>query len=317
MGRVEFSPLADGLADALGDELNGRLEALKDGVNESLPAPRPWTSVTQFLTNDVGSYQGQLWFAKRNNVGVVPVEGADWTLLVARGQQGPQGTTGATGAQGPAGAQGPQGGAGATGPAGATGATGANGATGAGGTNGTNGATWRSGAAAPSNATGADGDFYLNTTSGDVYKRVSGAYNITGNIRGPQGVAGPQGAAGPQGPAGSITRKVVTVATTTVRVAMTGKTYLIGCDFSSLGQFGDACYTPRLTCDEAKVITLEQHNQKSAGKCFFTIYVPSDAPAGNYGDAQDLQLDLILAGFGWNGVGTSGAGAWDALAMVL
>lgn len=207
--RVSFGPLPNGISDTLGDELDGRFFALRDGVNESLPQPRPWNGVTQFLAGDAATHQGQLWRAKRANVNVAPIEGDDWTLLVARGAQGPA------------------------------------------------------------------------------------------------------------GPSGNLARTLVTITPTTVRVSDLGKTFLAGCDFSALGQFADACYTPRLSCDEPKVIILESHNQKSPAKCFFTIYVPSDAPVGTLGDAQDLQLSLSLAGWGWTGAAASGAGAWDALAMVL
>jgi len=58
---------------------------------------------------------------------------------------------------------------------------------GATGATGASGATWRDGAGVPSNAVGADGDYYLNTTNGDVYKRSGGAYAIIANIIGPAG----------------------------------------------------------------------------------------------------------------------------------
>ncbi|GAA4464199.1 hypothetical protein GCM10023189_43170 [Nibrella saemangeumensis] len=58
------------------------------------------------------------------------------------------------------------------------------------GTNGTNGATWFSGSGVPASATGVNGDHYLNTVNGDVYRRQSGAWSVVGNIRGADGVAG-------------------------------------------------------------------------------------------------------------------------------
>lgn len=96
-----------------------------------------------------------------------------------------------TGPAGPTGATGP------TGPIGPTGPAGSN------GTNGTNGATWRQGSAVPNNGTGVDGDFYLRTTTGDVYQRASGTYSVIANITGPQGATGSTGPQGPTGPAGS------------------------------------------------------------------------------------------------------------------
>jgi len=71
------------------------------------------------------------------------------------------------------------------------------GAVGAAGQNGANGATWRDGAGVPSNSLGLDGDYYLNTTTGDVYKKASGSYSVVGNLRGPTGATGPSGSSGP------------------------------------------------------------------------------------------------------------------------
>lgn len=63
---------------------------------------------------------------------------------------------------------------------------------------------WHAGAGAPSSGLGEDGDFYLDTSSGDVYER-DGSWSLVANIAGPEGPAGeagPQGAAGPAGEAG-------------------------------------------------------------------------------------------------------------------
>jgi hypothetical protein len=126
------------------------------------------------------------------------------------GPQGPQGPTGAAGATGATGATGPQGPTGATGATGATGPTGPTGATGpsgTNGTNGTNGATWYSGAGAPS-TTHNDGDFYLNTSNGDVYKQVSGAWGSPiENITGP---TGPTGSGNVNGPGSSSSGHIAT-----------------------------------------------------------------------------------------------------------
>lgn len=58
------------------------------------------------------------------------------------------------------------------------------------GEQGTPGTVWFSGAVDPSGGTGVNGDYYLNTVSGDVFKKVAGAWALQGNIRGPQGAAG-------------------------------------------------------------------------------------------------------------------------------
>ena len=47
---------------------------------------------------------------------------------------------------------------------------------GAQGAPGTPGSIWYNGAGAPSNSIGVDGNYYLDTTSGDVYFKVAGSW---------------------------------------------------------------------------------------------------------------------------------------------
>lgn len=101
-----------------------------------------------------------------------------------KGEKGDRGEKGEAGAQGPAGAKGEQG---ETGPTGAK---------------GTDGATWLFGSAAPTSQ-GKDGDFYLNTSNFDVYKKASGAWSKTGNIKGATGAAGAKGDKGEKGDTGA------------------------------------------------------------------------------------------------------------------
>ena len=75
---------------------------------------------------------------------------------------GPTGATGLPGATGETGSTGNTGLPGATGVAGATGAT---------GTNGQTGSVWYSGSTGPTGGTGAVGDFWLNTSNGDVLEK--------------------------------------------------------------------------------------------------------------------------------------------------
>jgi hypothetical protein len=89
------------------------------------------------------------------------------------------------------------------GPTGATGATGATGPTGATGATGATGQAeaWSGGSADPTSGTGAVGDWYLNTTSGDVFEKTgSTTWTLRGNIKGPTGATGATGSAGPAGP---------------------------------------------------------------------------------------------------------------------
>jgi hypothetical protein len=111
-------------------------------------------------------------------------------LTGATGPQGPIGNTGATGSQGPIGNTGPQGIQGVKGDTGNTGATGPAGATGPTGATG-QAEAWSSGAGAPAGGVGNVGDWYLNTTSGDVYEKTGAStWTLSANIRGPTGPAG-------------------------------------------------------------------------------------------------------------------------------
>jgi hypothetical protein len=169
------------------------------------------------------------------------------------GLTGATGPAGVAGNVGPAGSPGPQGPQGVAGPSGATGSVGPRGAAVLSGTElppndqstgqngdfyintvygniygpksdgawespvgtlyGRNGAEWYLGPGLPNPELGVYGDFYLQTTTGDLFKRwgEDGAWYNLANIRGPQGTdgaAGPKGdsgepgSLGPQGPAG-------------------------------------------------------------------------------------------------------------------
>jgi hypothetical protein len=118
------------------------------------------------------------WYLNHTNGDVYEkTESTVWTL---RGNiKGPTGSQGPQGVQGP---QGPQGNIGATGQAEA----------------------WYSGAAVPAAGLGAVGDWYLNTTTGDVSeKTATSTWTIRGNIKGPTGSQGPMGPTGPTGPQGT------------------------------------------------------------------------------------------------------------------
>jgi hypothetical protein len=81
-----------------------------------------------------------------------------------------------------------------TGPRGATGATGPTGPAGATGATGTPGSVIREGAGVPSNGLGINGDYYINTLTGDLYYKAADVYTVVANLVGP---AGATGAAGP------------------------------------------------------------------------------------------------------------------------
>jgi hypothetical protein len=145
--------------------------------------------------------------------------------LVFSAQQGPQGirgATGPTGPTGPVGATGSTGTTGVTGTTGATGPTGPTGSTGATGAAGTAGYAVLSGTANPTTE-GVDGDFYINTTSNQIFgPKASGTWPSGVNLVGPTGVTGPTGATGPVGATGLVGPTGVTGATGSVGV--TGNT---------------------------------------------------------------------------------------------
>lgn len=69
---------------------------------------------------------------------------------------------------------------------------------------GLNGAKWYSGTEEPAGGLGSNGDFYLRTSTEDVYEKAGGAWNIITNIKGEKGEIGSTGASGKEGPAGSL-----------------------------------------------------------------------------------------------------------------
>jgi len=113
------------------------------------------------------------------------------------GPVGPKGETGAVGLQGPPGPKGDKGEVGSMGPVGPKGETGAigpigpQGPQGIQGETGSAGSTWYSGACEPSSNTGVDGDFYLNTQTGDIYSKIrnqtTSTWTYIGNLKGKTG----------------------------------------------------------------------------------------------------------------------------------
>lgn len=71
-----------------------------------------------------------------------------------------------------------------------------------GGTGGTS-VTFLSGTVAPTVDKGVDGDVYLNTSNGDLHKKVSGAWTLLMNLKGAQGIQGIQGVKGDTGATGA------------------------------------------------------------------------------------------------------------------
>jgi hypothetical protein len=137
-----------------------------------------YSSTTAYNPGDAVYYGGSSYVATAATTGTAPPS-APWQIMAQQGGQGPAGATGATGATGPTGPQGTA------------------------GTNGAPGSVWYQGTTVPSAATGINGDFYLNTTTGDVYQKASGAWGLQGNIKGATGPTGPQGIQGATGAQGT------------------------------------------------------------------------------------------------------------------
>jgi hypothetical protein len=120
------------------------------------------------------------------------------------GPSGPGGAAGPTGPIGPAGSRGSVGPAGLTGVTGPAGSIGPQGPAGASGTNGLDGRTVLNGTANPNAGTGALGDFYINTTSNQIFGPKTGAgWGAGTSLVGPTGSSGAAGATGATGPIGS------------------------------------------------------------------------------------------------------------------
>ena len=131
-------------------------------------------------------------------IGKSPLSKCEKNQTVTWNKAGPQGPIGLRGIQGPKGVPGAKGTTGRQGVAGAA------------------GSHWTSGTGAPSGQLGTDGDFYLDTNSGDLYSHTSGTWTMQGNLSGAAGTpgttgpsgapgsVGPTGPAGPPGPTGTM-----------------------------------------------------------------------------------------------------------------
>lgn len=149
--------------------------------------------------------------------GVTGITGptGDIGITGPNGAKGSAGAQGVTGAIGPTGSTGPNGSVGTNG---ATGATGIQGITGATGSSGTAGTIWYNGLGIPSILLGVDGDLFLDGSTGDVYEKIGGVWQLQSNIKGATGITGDTGSTGDIGPTGT------TGATGAIGLSVTGNT---------------------------------------------------------------------------------------------
>lgn len=84
----------------------------------------PWNAEDDYVADDLVTFEGSTWRAKRASTGKTPVAGKNWEIFASAGDTGATGPEGPQGIQGPMGATGPQGEPGPEGPIGPTGAEG-------------------------------------------------------------------------------------------------------------------------------------------------------------------------------------------------
>ena len=66
------------------------------------------------------------------------------------------------------------------------------------------GSLYYSGNADPTALLGKDDDYYINTSTGSLWRKVAGSWNQIGTTMGPTGDTGATGDTGPTGPAGPV-----------------------------------------------------------------------------------------------------------------
>jgi len=174
-----------------------------------------WSSSTTYAKDETVSSGGRSWISlQAGNLNHQPpstnASDAWWSLVADKGATGTTGPAGAAGATGPQGATGAQGPTGATGPQGPTGAQGPTGPAGAAGPSGADGLSVLNGTTDPAAGVGVDGEFYINTTTNNIFgPKAAGVWPAGVSLVGPTGATGATGATGvtgatgPQGPTGA------------------------------------------------------------------------------------------------------------------
>lgn len=163
------------------DTLSGQVQRIRYLLDRSIKFPEQITGVSSSeaigLTED--SVPVMTYDSMAETWSIVPTAKDQFV-----GPTGPQGAQGVAGPQGPQGIQGPAG------------------ANGANGVNGTNSLGLHVEAGVPGPGDGVDGDFWLDTLTGEYYFKAGGVWTLEGNLMGPQGPQGLQGIQGIQGPQG-------------------------------------------------------------------------------------------------------------------
>lgn len=163
-----------------------------------------WVITTSYAEQDVVQYEGSSYVSKTNsNAGNLPTNTSYWDILVSKGTDGDDGLNGTNGKTWYTGSVDPT-------TQGVDGDLYLNSTSydvfekasgtwsllgnikGVAGDDGVNGKTLLSGTVDPTTE-GTDNDFYLNTTSCDLFKKLSGTWTLQVNIKGAQGNPGVDG----------------------------------------------------------------------------------------------------------------------------
>ena len=186
-GQVSFSPFVTYLSAPLNPGTVAL--SLPPNIEQDLYAVLGNDKYAMFVVNDgLGSEGLNLYFISgvltviRAPGGTVSYPAGSCLLPLSAGARGIQGIQGTQGTQGTQGIQG---------------ANGTNGTNGTNSTGGADGSVWYFGTAAvPAASLGTNIDKYLNSTTGDVFEKISGTWVASGVMKGAPGPAGASGADG-------------------------------------------------------------------------------------------------------------------------
>lgn len=179
---------------------------------------------------------------------------------------------------------------------------------GAPGADGADGATWLSGAGAPDNGDGNNGDFYLDTETGNVYTKESDIWGITANIKGDDGDPGDTGATGPAGPDKIRAKKITLNGNDYTPVAFqddsaaevtsaNAETY----DLTGVGDGGTIVLTPDALAEQTATINFAAGSSVSGASPATDITGETDNAFMISVDGDEAELVELTIGVGLDG----------------
>jgi hypothetical protein len=152
-----------------------------------------WDNTTNYLANDMVSYNGSSYIAIQDNINKIPsIEVSYWLLQSLAGSNGTSGTSGTDGTSGTSGSSGSDGTSGTSGSSGTDGTSGTSGSSGTNGTSGTSGSSGSSGTSGSSGSSGTSGSSGSSGTSGSsgssgtsgdsIFALTGSVWNTTNNV---------------------------------------------------------------------------------------------------------------------------------------